>query len=128
MFASTPVFIQWAVKAGNRPKHHVWVDPVVADPIRRGILISARKNLAMATIQIELTEATARAAREAGLLTPQTLERLLIEALARRRAAAALLSVADSVAAAGIEPMSMDEINAEVKAVRTERQRRACGY
>ena len=41
----------------------------------------------MTTIQIELPEATAQAAREAGLLTSQALERLLNEALRRRRAA-----------------------------------------
>jgi hypothetical protein len=81
----------------------------------------------MTTIQIELSEATAEAAREAGLLTPDALERLLTDALKRRQAADALLSIADRVAAAGIEPMSMDEIDAEVKAVRAERRLRAAG-
>jgi hypothetical protein len=75
----------------------------------------------MTTIQIELPEATAQAARAAGLLTPQALERLLNEALRRKQAADSLLSIADRVAAAGIEPMSMEEINAEVKAARKQR-------
>ena len=79
----------------------------------------------MTTIQIELPEATAQAAREAGLLTSQALERLLNEALRRRQAADSLLSIADRVAAAGIEPMSMEEINAEIKAVRAERRARS---
>jgi hypothetical protein len=79
----------------------------------------------MTTIQIELPDDTARAAQEAGMLTPQALERLLTDALKRRQAADALLSIADRVAAAGIEPMSMEEIDAEVKAVRAERRRRA---
>jgi hypothetical protein len=79
----------------------------------------------MTRIQIELPDATAQAAREAGLLTPQALERLLTEALRRKQAADSLLSIADRVAAAGIEPMSMDEINAEVKAARAERKQRA---
>jgi hypothetical protein len=74
-------------------------------------------------IQIELPEATAQAASEAGLLTPQALERLLTDAIKRRRAADALLSIADRVAAAGIQPMSMDEIDAEVKAARADRRR-----
>jgi len=78
----------------------------------------------MTTIQIELPDATAQAARAAGLLTPQALERLLNEALKRQQAADSLLSIADRVAAAGIEPMSMEEINAEVKAAREERRRR----
>jgi hypothetical protein len=76
----------------------------------------------MTTIQIELPEATAQAARAAGLLTPQALDRLLNDALRRQGAANSLLSIADRVAAAGIEPMSMDEINAEVKAARAERR------
>jgi hypothetical protein len=78
----------------------------------------------MTTIQIELPEATAQAARAAGLLTPQALARLLDEALKRRQAADALLSIADRVAAAGVPPMSMEEINAEVKAARAERRAR----
>jgi hypothetical protein len=81
----------------------------------------------MTRIQIELPDATAQAAREAGLLTPQALERLLNEALRRKQAADSLLSIADRVAAAGIPPMSMEEINAEVKAVRAERRQRAGG-
>lgn len=82
----------------------------------------------MTTIQIELPEATAQAARAAGLLTPQALDRLLTEALRRQEAADALLSIADRVAAAGIAPMSMEEINAEVKAARAERRQRAGGH
>ena len=81
----------------------------------------------MTTVQIELQDATARAAREAGLLTTEALERLLKEALRRKRAADSLLAVADRVAAAGIAPMSMNEINAEVKAARAARKQRASG-
>lgn len=82
----------------------------------------------MTTIQIELPDATAQAARDAGLLTAQALERLLVDALRRRQAADALLSIADRVAAAGIPPMSMEEINAEVKAARAEQKQRAGGH
>ena len=78
----------------------------------------------MTTIQIELPEATARAARDASLLTPQTLERLLTDALKRQQAADSLLAIADRVAAAGIAPMPMEEINAEVKAARAQRRQR----
>ena len=82
----------------------------------------------MTTIQIELPDATANAARDAGLLTPQALERLINDALRRKQAADSLLSIADRVAAAGIPPMSMEEINAEVKVARAERKRRAGGH
>jgi len=72
----------------------------------------------MTTIQIQLPDATAEAAREAGLLTPQVLDTLLTDALKRRKAADSLLSIADRVGSAGIEPMPMPEIVAEVKATR----------
>jgi hypothetical protein len=75
----------------------------------------------MTTLQIELPDTMANAARAAGLLTSQSLERLLADALRRQAAADALLSVADRVAQAGIAPMSMKEINAEVKAARAAR-------
>lgn len=82
----------------------------------------------MTTIQIELPDATAQAARDAGLLTAPALERLLNDALRRQQAADALLSIANRVAVAGIAPMSMEEINAEVKAARAERRQRAGGH
>lgn len=82
----------------------------------------------MTTIQIELPDATAQAAREAGLLTAPALERLLNDAIKRKQAADALLSIAERVAAAGIPPMSMEEINTEVKAARAERRQRAGGH
>lgn len=43
----------------------------------------------MTTVEIELTDETAQAARQAGLLAPLALEPLLREALARRARAAA---------------------------------------
>ena len=79
----------------------------------------------MTKLNIELSDATARAARETGLLKSEALEWLLSDAIRRRQAADALFAIADRVAEAGIEPMPMDEVNREVKAVRAERRRRA---
>lgn len=79
----------------------------------------------MTKVQIELSDATAKAAREAGLLTPRALARLVSEAIKRRQAADWLVTVADRVEKAGVTPMSMQEIDAEVKAVRGRRKRRA---
>lgn len=79
----------------------------------------------MTRIQMDLPDGIVQDAQAAGLLTPESLERLLSNALARRRAADVLLSVADKVAAADVAPMSMDEITAEVKALREEQQGRA---
>jgi hypothetical protein len=78
-------------------------------------------------IELQLPDATAQAANDAGLLTPDSLERLLDEALRRRKAADSLVSVANRVAAAGVAPMTMEEINAEVKAARAARKQRARG-
>jgi hypothetical protein len=78
-------------------------------------------------IQIELPDDTAQAARDAGLLTPEALDRLLKDALRRKQVLDSLLTTADRLAAAGVEPMSMEEINAEIKAARAERSRRAGG-
>jgi len=77
----------------------------------------------MTTIKIDLPEATVQAAQEAGLLTAEAIERLLNEAIRRKQVADQLLSIADRVAAAGIPAMSIEEINAEVKAARTNRNR-----
>ena len=82
----------------------------------------------MTKIQIELPDATAKAAKEAGLLTPQALDRLLTDAIRRRQAADSLLTIADRVASAGVEPMSIKDIDAEVKAVRASRRQRAGGH
>ena len=79
----------------------------------------------MTTIQIQLPDATAKAAQEAGLLTPQVLDTLLTDALKRRNAADSLLSVADRVGLAGIEPMPMPEIVVQVKATHAEHKHRA---
>ena len=76
----------------------------------------------MTRIQIELPDATAQAAEAAGLLTPQALDRLLSGALRGKQAAGHLASVADEVADAGVAAMSMEEINAEVKAARKDRR------
>ena len=74
----------------------------------------------MTTVEIELREATAQAAKATGLLTPQALDRLLPNALRKREAVQSLCSIADDVAAAGVAPMTIEEIDAELKAVRAE--------
>ena len=77
----------------------------------------------MTMIQIDLPEATADAARAAGLLTPAALEQLIVEAI-RRQAARRLLEIAQHIQDAGIAEMSMDEITEEVHAVRAGRNTR----
>ncbi|MGH8295194.1 MAG: hypothetical protein ACRETZ_06825 [Steroidobacteraceae bacterium] len=76
----------------------------------------------MTTIQIDLPDATAQAAREAGLLTPQALEQLLREAM-RKRQVDRLFGAMDKLAALE-PPMTEAEIDAEIDAARAERARR----
>lgn len=76
----------------------------------------------MATLELELPDQLARDARKAGLLSAKAIEDLLREAI-RKRAAQEFLAVADRVAAAKIPPMSEEEIQAEVNAVRKAKHR-----
>jgi hypothetical protein len=82
--------------------------------------------MTMTTLEMRLTlsERLAKEARAAGLLNPKAIEKLLREAV-RRQALRQFLSVSDRVAAAGITPMSLDDIQEEVNAVR--KARRAAG-
>ena len=61
----------------------------------------------MTTIKIELPDATAQAALDAGLLTSQALERLLNDAL-RRKAVDELFEKMDELADANFPPMKME--------------------
>jgi len=79
----------------------------------------------MTTLEVKLSERLARDARKAGLLSAKVIEELLRDAI-RKRAAQAFLAVAERVEAAGIPPMSEEEIQIEVNAVRkAKRQARA---
>jgi ribosomal protein L12E/L44/L45/RPP1/RPP2 len=71
---------------------------------------------------LDLSDSLAKAAKDAGLLAPEAREKIIAEAL-RRQNFDGLLSVADRVEAAGIPPMSADELNAEIQSCRMERRR-----
>ncbi len=73
----------------------------------------------MTELVIRLPDELAQRARQAGLLSDSAIQELLEEAM-RRQAGRRLLDVAQRIKAAGIEPMSIEEIDAEVKAVRAE--------
>ncbi len=77
----------------------------------------------MTTLTIDLPDNIAEEAKDAGLLAPEVLAQLLKDAI-RRQAGRRYLDVAQRLQAAGIPPMSDEEIVAEVKAVRAERRAR----
>lgn len=72
-------------------------------------------------LKLNLPDRLAREAQAAGLLTPEALSDLLKDAM-RRRAAQALLAGAARASKAGSKPLSMDEIQSEVNAVRLARR------
>jgi len=77
----------------------------------------------MTRIEIRLPDELAQRAKSAGLLSDTAIQDLLEDAI-RRQAGRRLLEVAERIHAAGIPPMSMEEIDAEVKACRAERRTR----
>ena len=72
-------------------------------------------------LKLNLPDRLAREARAAGLLTPEALSDLLKDAM-RRRAAQTLLAGAQRASEAGSKPLSMKDIQTEVKAVRRARK------
>ena len=80
----------------------------------------------MTTLTIELPDSLAEEAQQAGLLTSATIETILRDTL-RTRAVNGLLTTADKLEAAHFPPMTMDEIQEEVNAVRAQRKQRALG-
>ena len=78
----------------------------------------------MTTVQITLPDQLAQDAQAAGLLAPDALEKLLREAMERRAAVNQLFEAMDRAAAMNLPEMSMEEIQAEVDAVRAERRAR----
>ena len=76
----------------------------------------------MKKVSFELPEAVAEAAASEGLLSPDQVERVFSDELRRRRAAAWLAELANRPNPE--PPLSMEEIQAEVDAVRAERRAR----
>jgi len=78
----------------------------------------------MTTLEITLPDSLAKEAKAAGLLSPEAIEQLISQAL-QRRAVDRFLEVADRVEAAGVTPMTPEEISEEIKAYRAERRKAA---
>lgn len=73
------------------------------------------------TIELELPDQLAEEARNAGLLSPDAIEAMLREQL-RKRHVGELFEMADRLAAVDLPPMTEEEVQAEVDAVRAERR------
>jgi hypothetical protein len=79
----------------------------------------------MTTVQITLPDALAQEAAQAGLLAPEKIASLLRQRLRAERIER-LQAARVKLAAEPLDPMTPDEIQAEIKAYRAE-QRRAAG-
>lgn len=80
----------------------------------------------MTTLTIDLPDNLAEEAKQAGLLTPNAIESILRETL-RHRAVNGLFAAADKLAADKLTPMTINEIQEEVNAVRAQRKQLAPG-
>ena len=75
-------------------------------------------------LTVYLPDSLAKEAKSAGMLTAEAIEKLLREAV-RRKAVDELFETMDRMADANLPPMTMEEIQAEVDAVRQARRERA---
>lgn len=78
----------------------------------------------MTTVEIELPDSLAKEARDAGLLTSQAIEQMVRERLRMQRVAE-LRQAVDQMTSSSDTPLTMDEIETELRAYRDERRRAA---
>lgn len=76
------------------------------------------------TIKLDLPDALVKEAKANGLLESAPIGDLLVTELRRRKAAAELKNLLEGIRAQPGEPMTMEEIQAEVDTVRAERRTR----
>jgi hypothetical protein len=74
------------------------------------------------TIQLDLPEELIQQAREMGLLENKRVAELLADEVCRRKSGQELKTVLNEIRSAPGEPLSMNEINAEIKAARAKRR------
>jgi hypothetical protein len=86
--------------------------------------VSTERPMTRLSLEIELPDALAQQAQEAGLLEPDAVERLVREALLARRVES-LAEAREVLAAKPLPPMTPDEIQAEIDAYRAEVRRAA---
>lgn len=82
----------------------------------------------MTTLQVnlDLPDSLAKEATRLGLLEPQALQALLRDAVRIRRLAR-LVEARRKIAAAGVPPLTMEEIEAEIEADRSQRRTKNAG-
>lgn len=79
----------------------------------------------MTTVEITLPDEIAKRAQAMGLLSDQAIEKLFREAIERKQGVGELFVAMDRMAAIDGEPMTEEEIQAEIDAARAERRARS---
>ena len=79
------------------------------------------------TVQLDLPEAVAAEAKAKGLLDPKRVAGLIARELAHEADPRSFFEIVREIRAQPGEPMTMEEIQAEVNAVRAERRAREAG-
>jgi hypothetical protein len=74
------------------------------------------------TIQLDLPDELIQQARKMGLLENQRVAEMLVDEVRRRNAGQELKKILDDIRSTAGEQLSMNEINAEIKAVRAKRR------
>jgi len=86
--------------------------------------VSSEKVMTRLSLEIELPDTLAQQAKEAGLLEPDAVERMVREALLARRVES-LAQARQVLAANPVPPMTPEEIQAEIDAYRADVRRAA---
>jgi SOS response regulatory protein OraA/RecX len=77
------------------------------------------------TVELDLPEGVIQQARQMGLLDNGRVAELLADEVRRRNAGQELKQILDQVRSVPGEPLSIEEIDSEIKAARAERRARA---
>jgi hypothetical protein len=77
-------------------------------------------------VKLNLPDSLAKEAANLGLLEPEALQVMLREAVRSRRRAQ-LAEARSKIAASGVPPLTMEEIQAEIETDRTERRAKNAG-
>jgi hypothetical protein len=95
---------------------------------KRPVSYVRRQRRAMSiTVQLDLPDEVIEQARTLGLLDNKRMAEMLTEELRRRQAGQELKKMLEEIRSAPGEPMTMEAINAEIKAARAERRVREAG-
>ena len=79
------------------------------------------------SITVELPARLANKAKRAGLLQPDTLERMFERALIRQETSPRFLRALEKLSASRFPPMTTEEVDAEITAYRQGKRRRRAG-